>query len=246
MKLGIMQAYYFPYIGYFQHINACDRFVLYEHVSFRKRSWVTRNRLLDKGTNNPFYFQLNVSSSSISKHVSSVELVNRDKSDRTLLKYLQYNYKKALYYDEIYGFLEILVNDSENTLHGFNALIIRGICQLLNISTDLITRNTDCYYIEEELKERSKKFGHSSMTQRVMDLCNHHKANHYINPIGGINLYSKEEFSDVGLALSFVQSNPIVYPQFNSHFVPSLSIIDVLMHNGVEKTAQYLNRFKLV
>ena len=30
MKLGIMQPYFFPYIGYWQAINAVDEYVLYD------------------------------------------------------------------------------------------------------------------------------------------------------------------------------------------------------------------------
>jgi len=34
MKLGIMQPYFFPYIGYFQLINAVDEFLVYDNVNF--------------------------------------------------------------------------------------------------------------------------------------------------------------------------------------------------------------------
>lgn len=43
MKLAIMQPYFFPYIGYFQLINAVDKFMLYENFTFRKSTWITRN-----------------------------------------------------------------------------------------------------------------------------------------------------------------------------------------------------------
>jgi hypothetical protein len=31
MKVGIMQPYFFPYIGYFQLISAVDRFIFYQN-----------------------------------------------------------------------------------------------------------------------------------------------------------------------------------------------------------------------
>ena len=37
MKLGIMQPYFFPYIGYFQLINAVDKFVIYNDINFIKQ-----------------------------------------------------------------------------------------------------------------------------------------------------------------------------------------------------------------
>jgi hypothetical protein len=45
MKIGVMQPYFFPYIGYFQLINAVDVYVNLDHVSFMKRSYMVRNTL---------------------------------------------------------------------------------------------------------------------------------------------------------------------------------------------------------
>ena len=44
MKLGIMQPYFFPYIGYWQLMNAVDRYVIYDDVNFIKGGWINRNR----------------------------------------------------------------------------------------------------------------------------------------------------------------------------------------------------------
>ena len=46
MKLAIMQPYVFPYIGYFQLINAVDKFVFYDDVNFIKKGYINRNALL--------------------------------------------------------------------------------------------------------------------------------------------------------------------------------------------------------
>ena len=49
MKLAIMQPYIFPYIGYFQLINAVDKFVVYDNIQFTKKGWINRNRILVNG-----------------------------------------------------------------------------------------------------------------------------------------------------------------------------------------------------
>src|SRR5690554_7239133 len=46
MKIAVMQPYLFPYIGYFQMINAVDKFVFYDDVNFIKQGWINRNRIL--------------------------------------------------------------------------------------------------------------------------------------------------------------------------------------------------------
>ena len=49
MKLGIMQPYFLPYIGYFQLLNAVDKYVIYDNIQFTKKGWINRNRILQNG-----------------------------------------------------------------------------------------------------------------------------------------------------------------------------------------------------
>ena len=49
MKLGIMQPYFMPYIGYWQLMNAVDKYIIYDDVNYKKGSWVNRNRILMSG-----------------------------------------------------------------------------------------------------------------------------------------------------------------------------------------------------
>lgn len=37
MSVAIMQPYFFPYLGYWQLINAVDRFILYDNIKFTKK-----------------------------------------------------------------------------------------------------------------------------------------------------------------------------------------------------------------
>ena len=53
MKLGIMQPYFFPYIGYFSLIKYVDRFVFFDTPQYISHGWVNRNRILKQdGTTN--------------------------------------------------------------------------------------------------------------------------------------------------------------------------------------------------
>ena len=46
MKTAIMQPYIFPYIGYYQLIDAVDQFIIFDDVNFIKRGWINRNNIL--------------------------------------------------------------------------------------------------------------------------------------------------------------------------------------------------------
>ena len=48
MKIAIMQPYFCPYLGYFQLVNAVDKFVFYDDVQFTKNDWRNRNKVKTK------------------------------------------------------------------------------------------------------------------------------------------------------------------------------------------------------
>ena len=46
MRLGIMQPYFLPYIGYWQLLNAVDTYILYDEVNYINRGWINRNSMV--------------------------------------------------------------------------------------------------------------------------------------------------------------------------------------------------------
>jgi hypothetical protein len=69
----------------------------------------------------------------------------------------------------------------------------------------------------------------------------------YINPAGGIDLYSKEFFNDSGLQLNFINALPFDYPQLGNKFVPWLSIIDILMFNSITDIKNiFLKKYQVI
>jgi hypothetical protein len=78
---------------------------------------------------------------------------------------------------------------------------------------------------------------------KVVEICKARKAVTYINPIGGVELYSKDRFKKQGLDLYFLKTTEFNYKQFNYDFIPFLSIMDVMMFNSKEEIRNYLNSF---
>ena len=46
VRLGIMQPYFFPYLGYFDLINRTDRWIVFDTAQYIRHGWVNRNRIL--------------------------------------------------------------------------------------------------------------------------------------------------------------------------------------------------------
>jgi hypothetical protein len=89
MRVGIMQPYFFPYIGYFQLIDAVDIYVNLDHVSFMKRSYMTRNSI-----KNNISINIPVSGGSQNKTCKEVTVLADDKWWNTFEKTLAGVYKK--------------------------------------------------------------------------------------------------------------------------------------------------------
>ncbi|MES2132270.1 MAG: WbqC family protein [Bacteroidota bacterium] len=229
MKLGIMQPYFLPYLGYFQLIKAVDVFVIYDDVNYIKQGWVNRNRF-SKGAE-PCYITLELSGSSSFKKINEISVGhNKAKIVKTLNAY----YKKATHFGETMDLAERILNFPEDNLSGFLSNSIKLICNELNIETNIrisseLTKNN-------ELKAQEK----------IIHMCKLLNAGVYINAIGGQELYSKEAFALQGMELKFIQSKLSSYTQFSDIFIPGLSIIDVLMFNGKDKTKNQLNNYTLI
>lgn len=251
MTLGIMQPYFFPYIGYFQLIHAVDTFILYGNLPFQKRTWMSRNRILIKGQSEQFIFVPLIGKSN-SSLISETE-INLSRSWRLkMLQTLFHNYTGSDYFEETFSALQPLILSDCQNLHDYNAAIIKGLCKVLRIQTLIRDDNTPYIPLEDSLKAEYGANKESTdvdevqrKTQRIIRLCKQEQAQSYINLSGGVNLYSKDVFEKHAIRLSFIRRKDFSYGQFSKTFVPDLSIIDVLMHNGFLKTRELLDNYEL-
>ena len=81
---------------------------------------------------------------------------------------------------------------------------------------------------------------------RLVSIVQKLEGSRYINTINGRHLYSKQFFRENGIELFFLKTEDVRYKQFNEDFIPSLSIIDVLMFNDIKRVNQLLLKYKLV
>ena len=84
-----------------------------------------------------------------------------------------------------------------------------------------------------------------SAEERYLDLCEYLGATEYVNLPGGTGLYHEEVFAAHNLKLTFRNLPSLIYSTESYVFEPNLSIIDVLMWNGLpEEIKKYLDAYK--
>ena len=243
--LGVMQAYFFPYIGYFQLISEVDVFVLYDKVSYRKASWLKRNRIKEKGTSQPLNITIPIQNPSSNELIEKVRIVENQDWKLKIKNLVFFNYKKAPFFEEVFDFLADQIFHEELSLHKYNSHIIRNTCEKLGIQTSIVSENEQHDLIEDNLR-RIGSAEELLKQHRVIELCKLYDSTDYMNPISGAKLYDFEFFKKFDKRLNFIETNSIEYPQFYQPFLENLSIIDVLMHKGFEGTRQFLSNRKLI
>ncbi len=230
MKAAIMQPYLFPYIGYFQLINAVDFFVVYDDVNFIKKGWINRNNILVNNTKYQFVFPV--------KHQSQNAIINtlylEKEVKNNFLKTVQLAYSKAPFFNDCYPILSEIFYYNQNNLAEFIFNSLKKICNYIGIKTEFL--------ISSEIEKDNKLKGQ----QKIIEICKNLNVSKYINPIGGIELYDINIFSDNAIKLNFIKTKHIVYKQFDNVFVPWLSIIDILMFNSKAEINKMLNDYELI
>jgi len=229
MKVGIMQPYFFPYIGYFQLIKAVDKFVLYDDVTFIKQGWINRNKILL----NDKEFLINL----ILDGASSFKLINQThvgKANKKLLKTIDLAYRKSPFFPDCYPIINDILLSEETVLSIFLENSIRKITSYLGIETEIVVSSN----IVKDINKKGE--------ERIIDICKCLKADTYINAIGGQALYNKEKFRNNNIELKFIQTQPIEYKQYQNEFIPWLSIIDIMMFNSKEVINQQLDKYTLI
>ena len=232
MKVAIMQPYFFPYLGYFQLINAVDVFVVYDDVNYIKKGWINRNNILVNGK--PHLFSIALKEVSQNKLINEIAIDETSNWSKNLAKTMALSYKKAPFFQTVFPLIEDILQQNEKNLSQFITYSLQQICKYLKMETIIA--------VSSQIEKDNTLKG----SEKIIEICKKMKATEYINAIGGKELYDKADFSKHNIDLHFIQSKKIEYPQFSNEFVPWLSIVDVMMFNSVEEIQNLLQQQELV
>lgn len=232
MKIGIMQPYFFPYIGYWQLMNAVDKYVVYDDVNFIKGGWINRNRILVNGQ--PVYINLPMLGASPNKKINEVQVNNVPQIIDKNLRKIENSYKKAPYFDVVFPIIEKIMKCGREELSSYILFSFEEISRYLKISTEFV--------ISSELEKNDNLRGQD----KVLNICESLGGKEYINAIGGQDLYSYDVFEMHDIKLSFLQTKHMQYQQFGNEFQANLSIIDVMMFNSQDVIQEMLVNYELI
>lgn len=231
MKLGIMQPYFLPYLGYWQLLSHVDRFVVYDNIQYTKKGWINRNRHLREG--GPSWFTVPLKKASDYLDVREREVAvdfDRDK----LLRSFEAGYRRAPQFGAVQPLVERIVRVPATNLFDYIHSSLVETAGFLGITTPIVVSSS--VDIDHTLASE----------QKVLALCHAVGADGYVNPIGGQSLYSGAAFAARSIRLEFLRPRLPEYPQLGGPFVPGLSIVDVLMFNSRDAVRDMLGQCDVI
>jgi WbqC-like protein family len=231
MIIGIMQPYFFPYIGYFQLIAQCDVFVLHDDVQYIKGGWINRNRILMN--HRAIWITFPVLRAAHHYPIKD-RYFSSDPEDRNrLLRRIASAYRTAPLFGQVYPLIEDIMGFACTNVASFNNNLIRRVAAHLKLRTRFV------------LSSNLPKDNTLTGGDRVIEICRCLGATHYVNLIGGRGLYDRDAFSGVGLELRFLEPVGLGAAVPGSPSFP-LSIIDDLMHRSEPALADALKAYRFV
>jgi hypothetical protein len=235
MKLGIMQPYFFPYLGYFDLINQCDQWLVFDIVSYSHKSWMNRNRIL-KPTHGWQYISLPIEKKHSGMLIQDTIVKDVEKTQQRILAQLVHYKKKAPFYNEVY---QLVINSFQyrhsNSLVDINISAMQEVCHYLAIPF----KYNVCSSMNMTLPDIHDP-GHWALEIATLQ-----GANAYINASGGKQLFNPDEYKKRGIELYFTEMSAFNYTCQGYDFIPNLSIIDVMMWNAPEKISSYLHSLRI-
>jgi len=220
----IHQPDFIPYLGFFHRLLQADLFIILDDVQFLREGWHHRDKI--KTQNSAKWHTLKIKKAPLGTTIKDIVLLEDTKWKKDNLNQIKENYKKAIYFDEIYPFLEILYSSNDKFLIDVNLKSIEMLNNFFDIKIQTVLSSS--FNIDSKANEL------------VVELLQKVNATHYISGVGAKDYFQAEPFNNAEIEVVWQDFNHPVYPQLHGEFIPYLSSIDLLFNCGIKKSREIL------
>lgn len=210
MKLAIWQPYFFPYLGYFQAINAVDLFCFFDDVNFIKKGYIHRNSLLVN--KEPHKFSIPLLNASQNRLILETKLAGSYPAwKKSFFELLRHNYGKSPRFNTVMELVQEAMIGETISIIAEKSIVYTS--EYLGLSKTF-TRSSSLAY------DRNK-----SAQEKMLQLARVHHASEMLNPIGGRALYDPLVFEQNGVKLRFFEMSEANLNQQFGEGIAKLSML---------------------
>lgn len=218
MKVVVTQSNYIPWKGYFDQINNADVWVVYDDMQYTRRDWRNRNKIKTAQGLQWLTVPVEVKGKYFQK-IKETRVSDSSWAEKHW-KSIAFSYAKAPSMTE-YGaqIQELYATVSSDWLTEINLHFMKGIMNLLNITTDI--RLSSEFDLAEDRNER------------LLNICKALNATHYISGPAAKDYLDADMFAAAGIEVEWADySGYREYRQLHGGFEHGVSIVDLLLNEG--------------
>jgi hypothetical protein len=219
--VAIHQPNFFPWLGYFDKIRRADTFIFLDAVNYPRSgsggmgSWCNRVRIAIQGEAR--WITCPLQRLPLGSPIIEASIDDRQPWRKKLLKTLEANYRKAPRYAEAMDLLTPLISAQDVNLAAFNIAAIETIATHLGLAARFL---------------RQSELRHSGQaTELLVSLVKQAGGDAYLAGGGAAGYQQDHVFGEHGIRLVAQGFSSASYGG-RKGYIPGLSVIDYLMHDG--------------
>lgn len=213
-RIVIMQPYYLAWYGFFDQIKLADIYVFYDDVQYVRRSLMNRVSIETQGRAR--WLTVPLSDVHQGDLLCNVHCHEASGWRKDHLNQLSINYRKAPFFQEMYGLASEILSYPGNKLIEVTVSAIKKICQYYNLDEGR------SFYLSSDLKIPG------TSTARLVNISKELGADKYLTGMGGLNYIDYGLFEKNNIELEFIKYSKTEYPQDSMVFNPFVSILDLI------------------
>jgi hypothetical protein len=217
--VAIVQSCYIPWRGFFDLMKRVDEFVLFDDVQYTRRDWRNRNQIKTAQGLKWLTIPVDVKGKYHQK-IKETRIADPEWAANHW-QTIRHAYAKAAGFSEFGPVLEELyLGCEESMLSMVNYHFLTGINRMLDIQTRL-SWSSD-YQLEDEKSDR------------LLSICKQAGATHYLSGPSAKSYLDENLFRHEGVEVVWMDySGYPEYRQLYPPFEPHVSIVDLLLNEGV-------------
>jgi len=228
--LAAHQPNFFPWLGYFAKLSACDVFVLLDRVDWPKSSYVNRVKL--RVGESAAWVTCPAARVPLGTPLGRVRIAQNPAGWRKkLIGTLRASYGRATHAPAQLERVVELIEYQNELVAGYNEHTIRTIAGWLGIRTRIARES-------ELLDHDSTRAG----SERLAALCDVVDASVYLAGDGASGYEDESAYDSAKVRLTTLGFEHPTYDQGGMPFLKGLSVLDAIMHIGPEETGAMLAR----
>lgn len=228
---AIHQPTFFPWLGYFDKIVRSDVFVLLDNVQYPKKggNWSNRVKIIISGRDDWITMPV-IRNYRGTRNINEIEIDNSKNWSDKLIRTIEFNYRKTPYFFEVFPFICSLIETKKDNMSAYNIDVIGALCKFLDVETT--------HFVQSSTLKTS-----GSATDLLISIIKEVDADSYMCGGGAFKYQEDEKFESSGIKLRYQSFVHPQYPQYNTkHFIPGLSVIDLLMNCGRKSASQIIKQ----